>query len=96
MTFKMLCGLSHRQHKLVDKGSAYWIDHNTLLTGYTLKNTNIWRPIFSGKREKIFSKLRYEIKKYGGFIRKLRQNIVRRGLLSTKLPIDIIRLIGAY
>jgi hypothetical protein len=81
---------------MVDKGSAYWIDNNTLLTGYTLKNTNIWRPIFSGKREKIFAKLRYEIKKYSGFMRKLRQNIVRRGLLATKLPTDIIWLIATY
>ena len=91
-------------HPLVEKKMAYWTNNNTLLLGYKLKNNDqIFRPIFSGKREERLSKVRLAIKKYvgqpeegincigNGFIRGLRQNMYRCVLLGKKiLPKDVI------
>jgi hypothetical protein len=88
-------GVAFKHHPLVEQGTAYWVYKNTLLTGYTLND--MWRPVFSSKREKIFAKVRYDIKRFvAGFMRKLRQNMIRRVLLGSYLPVDIIRFIGTF
>ena len=93
--------VAFKQHPLVHRGDAYWIYDNTLLTGYTLLNDKtIWRPIFSFKREKMLNMVRCAIKKYvgtNGFIRKIRQNIVKKNLLGIKyLSYDLIKLISEW
>lgn len=90
-----------KQHPMVHRGDAYWIYDNTLLTGYTLiNNKDIWRPIFSYKREKMLNMVRHSIKKYvgsNGFIRKIRQNMAKKNLLSIKiLSYDLIKLITEW
>ena len=92
---------------MVNRGDAYWIRDDTLLTGYTLNGTKVRRPVFSYKREKSLCKVRNAIKKYvgkydeciigNGFIRKKRQHLVRQELLGIgNLPIDIIILISDW
>lgn len=84
----LLCSpVALRKHPLVDSGIAYWSTYDTLLIGYNLKNTDVWRPVFLRKREKLLCKVRHSIKK----------NMVRRELLRiTKLYNDVIILICDY
>tara|TARA_B100001769_G_C21904951_1_gene488494 strand:- start:177 stop:689 length:513 start_codon:yes stop_codon:yes gene_type:complete len=60
-----------QNHPLVEKGLAYWINNTTLVTGYRLlgrpKNKEIYRPIFQIEREKLYFRLRDEIKKFAKF-----------------------------
>ena len=47
-----------RNHPLVNKGIAYWINDHTLVIGYELKsNPQIFRPIYSHSREKKINEL---------------------------------------
>ena len=81
------CSVALRKHPLVDSGIAYWSTYDTLLIGYNLKNTDVWRPVFSRKREKLLCKVRHSIKKY----------MAKRELSRiTKLYNDVIILICDY
>ena len=43
-------------HPLVNKGEAYWTNNTTLVLGYLLiRNPNIFRPIFSHRRQDIIN-----------------------------------------
>jgi hypothetical protein len=45
-------------HPRVLSGEAYWITHNKLCVGYELrKNPEIYRPIFSHKRQRLLDRL---------------------------------------
>jgi hypothetical protein len=45
-------------HPKVLSGEAYWITHNKLCLGYELqKNPEIYRPIFSHKRQRLLDRL---------------------------------------
>jgi len=93
-----------KMHPLIQNGTGYWISCNTILVGYTLKNSSeIFRPIFSNVREELLSMVRHDIKKYvgkpeegincigNGFIRRLRQNIAKKCLLGIQpLSTDVI------
>ena len=76
------------QHPLVRKREAYWIDDNTLLKGYILKNTSVIRPIFSHARERKSKQVRNDIVKYSKiFSAKARSHLYKCVLMEiTKLP----------
>jgi hypothetical protein len=47
-----------RNHPLVLSGNAYWITHNQLCIGYELDgNSDVFRPIFSHKRQRLLDLL---------------------------------------
>jgi len=79
-------------HPLVQKQQAYWIDDNTLLKGYKLKNTNVFRPIFTFKREHQLKVVREDILKFAKiFSSRSRSYFYKKTLLEiTLLPEDII------
>ena len=55
-----------RNHPKVLSGEAFWQTHNELCVGYhLLTNSDIFRPIFSHKRQRILDKVHYG-KKEGG------------------------------
>ena len=74
------------QHPLVRKREAYWIDDNTLLKGYILKNISVFRPIFSYARER--KSCKNDIVKYSKiFSAKARSHLYKCVLMEiTKLP----------
>lgn len=80
------------KHPLVEKREAYWIDDNTLLKGYVLKNTSVFRPIFSLSRERKLNRMRNDIVKYSKiFSAKARSHLYKCVLMeTTKLPEVII------
>jgi hypothetical protein len=49
-----------RSHPKVLSGEAFWITHNKLCVGYNFEtntNTNIFRPIFSHKRQRLLDRI---------------------------------------
>tara|TARA_X000000368_G_scaffold348980_1_gene288881 strand:- start:258 stop:767 length:510 start_codon:yes stop_codon:yes gene_type:complete len=89
-----------RIHKLVNNGSAYWLNEKTLVTGFYLKNnSDVYIPIFQQTKEKFNSILRLEIKYYAKFIvANMRQKLYKKTLLSISkldiLPEEIIHKIA--
>lgn len=85
-----------RNHPMVEKGIAFWLNEKTLVTGYTLKNNpNIYRPIFQVNKEQLNFELRIHIKYYAKFIvAQKRQAIYRNIIINApnfkKLPIELI------
>ena len=61
----LLCPYSvnfQRDNPRVLSGEAYWIDYNQLCIGYiSSKNSDIFRPVFSYKRQKILDKVNSDI-----------------------------------
>ena len=107
------CGWSSvalKMHPLIQNGTGCWINCNTILVGYTLKNNSeIFRPIFSNDREELLSMVRHDIKKYvgkpdeglncigNGFIRRLRQKKEKKCLLGIRsLSTDVIMHITTW
>ena len=57
-----------KNHPLVEKGMAYWMNEMYIITGYSLKSNNkIYLPIFQAKKEYINFRLRDEIRKFAKF-----------------------------
>ena len=78
-----------QNHPLVEKGLAYWINNTTLVTGYRLlgrpKNKEIYRPIFQIEREKLYFRLRDEIKKFAKFYAaEKRQKLYQKVLMDSE------------
>ena len=57
-----------KNHPLVEKGMAYWMNEIYIITGYSLKSNNkVYLPIFQVKKEYINFRLRDEIRKFAKF-----------------------------
>jgi len=82
-------------HPLVNSGNAYWINRTTLCTGYKLAiNNNIFRSIFSHKRQRIIDKFLPNIK---FVVHKREKNKKYLEIIKIKkLPSDVIKLIIKY
>lgn len=89
-----------KNHPLVDKGLAFWLNNKTLITGYTLKNNpKIYRPIFQIDKESLNFQLREEIRFYAKFIvAHKRQMLYKNTLMNIPelkiLPESIIHTIS--
>lgn len=80
-----------RNHPLVKNGNAFWITHNTLCIGYELsENPQIFRPIFSHKRQKIIDKLNPDIKNPSKFWNKIKSQYFLSLAKIRKLPVVCI------
>ena len=83
-------------HPMVEKGIAFWLTENILITGYTLKNNpKIYRPIFQVSKEQLNFKLRIDIKLMVKFIvADKRQSIYKKIIINAPyfkdLPIELI------
>ena len=57
-----------KNHPLVEKGIAYWMNEMYIITGYSLKsNQQIYLPIFQFQKERINFRLRDEVRKFAKF-----------------------------
>lgn len=89
-------------HPMVEKGIAFWLTENTLITGYSLNNNMaVYLPVFQPSKEKLNFKLRDEIRKYAKFIvADKRQKLYQKTLMNIQeleiLPLSIIIMISHF
>ena len=86
---------SNINHPLVNSGNAYWINRTTLCTGYRLAiNDNVFRSIFSHKRQRIIDKFLPNIK---SAVHKREKNRKYLEIIRIKkIPKEVIKLIINY
>lgn len=93
-------------HPKVSSGEGYWITHNKLCIGYNYRETpNIFRPIFSYKRQRLLDKVHYGNKKeedkpdYSIINPKLayaRKKYLFGFVRKKKLPMDCVKIILSF
>lgn len=78
-----------RNHPKVLSGEGYWITHNKLCIGYKLReNPEIFRPIFSYKRQRFLDKVNLDIKKSKKFWDKVKSKYFKQLCKIKKVPIE--------
>lgn len=91
-----------KNHSLVIKGMAYWLNNETLVMGYNLlKDRNVYMPVFQPWKEKLNHELRMEIQKFAKFYAaEKRQKLYKKTLLGIPklniLPEEIIHKIAHF
>ena len=93
-----LCTIDlQRNHPLVLSGNAYWITHNQLCIGYELnENSEVFRPIFSHKRQRLIDILIPSIKNPVKFWKNIKSRYFLSIAKIKKLPIVCIDNIVMY
>jgi len=87
----------YHNHPLVESGSAYWIKPNKLCVGYELiANPQIFRPIFSYKRQKILDKINSNIHDLTIYWNKVKSQYFVTLAQKKELPLEIIRIIVMF
>jgi len=84
-----------KNHPLVNRNFAYWVDENTLCIGYTLKtNISLFRPVYKPERMKYMRKMLHNIpiavKKREKYLKHLGHKEIFK---LTKIPEDVINVI---
>jgi len=88
---------NQRNHPLVLSGNAYWITHDQLCIGYELsENPEVFRPIFSHKRQRLMDILIPSIKNPVKFWKNLKSRYFLSMVKIKKLPIVCIDNIVMY
>jgi len=86
-----------RNHPLVLSGNAYWITHDQLCIGYELnEKSEVFRPIFSHKRQRLMDILIPSIKNPVKFWKNLKSRYFLSMVKIKKLPIVCIDNIVMY
>jgi len=88
-----------RNHPKVLSGEGYWITHEKLCIGYELdSNPEIYRPIFSHKRQRLLDKVNSNvINPYKFWYKiKLKYFISLAKMYSKKIPIDCVKHIVMF
>ena len=91
-----------KNHPLVEKGIAFWLDEKTLIAGYYLKhNREVYRPIFQPSKERLNNKLRVEIRYFAKFfVAQKRQALYKNTLMGipklSNIPEEIISKIALF
>ena len=76
-------------HPLVNAGKAFWINSRELCIGYELsENSEIFRPIFSHKRQRFLDKVNLDIKKSKKFWDKVKSKYFKQLCKIKKVPIE--------
>ena len=89
--------LSNWNHPMVNSGEAFWITDSELCIGYKLEeNTDIFRPIFSYKRQEILDKLNNNIYNPIKFWNKIKSTYFYSLCYITKLPIECVKNIVMF
>lgn len=91
-------------HPLVVSGSAFWTTHQNLCIGYeNIDNPNIFRPIFSQKRQRMLEQVHRHILNPYEYRARLRQRYLGCIMSIKKVPIvqlpavcveHIVRMLG--
>ena len=84
-----------KNHPLINRKFAYWVDENTLCLGYTLKtNPNVFRPIYRPDRLKYMREMLPNIpivvKKREKYLKELGHKEIFK---LTKIPEGVINII---
>ena len=88
---------NQRNHPLVLSGNAYWITHDQLCIGYELnEKSEVFRPIFSHKRQRLMDILIPSIKNPVKFWKNLKSRYFLSMVKIKKLPIVCIDNIVMY
>lgn len=75
-------------HPFVLSERGFWVNHNQLCIGYEMgENTEIFRPIFSQKRQNLIYKLNFEI---------IRRPYFFELCKLVKIPIDCVKIIVIF
>ena len=83
--------IPEKNHPLVEKGIAFWMDEKTLIIGYKLlSNPKIYKPIFQQKREYMNFKLRNEIRKFAKFYAAHKRQVM---YYETLMDIEELRML---
>jgi len=86
-----------KNHPLILSGNAFWITHNTLCIGYQLReNTEIFRPIFSHKRQRLLDKVNLKIHNPIKFWNKIKSVYFKTLYHIKMLPIECINNIVIF
>ena len=88
-----------RNHPMVLSGKAYWITHNKLCIGYKMtSNPEIYRPIFSHKRQRLLDKVNLTVIKPYKFWNKIKSEYFMSlaKIHSKKIPIECINHIVMF
>ena len=90
---------SQTNHPKVLSGEGYWVTHNKLCIGYELdKNPEIYRPIFSHKRQRLLDKVNLNVVKPTLFWNKIKSKYFMSlaKVHSKKIPIECINNIVMF
>ena len=79
----------HLNQPMVESGKAYWINNDTLCVGYELReNPEIFRPIFSYKRQRFLDKVNKDIYNPIQFWNKIKSKYFKEICKIKKVPIE--------
>lgn len=92
-----LLWLNNCNHPMVNSGKAFWVNDHELCMGYELReNTQIFRPIFSHKRQDILDKVNKNIYNPIKFWNKLKSKYFYSLCYIIKLPIECVKIIVMF
>ena len=87
----------HKMHPLIKNGSAYWLNSHELCIGYISNiDPNIFRPIFSHRRQRILDTVNLDVKKSITFWNRIKSRYYYTIAHKKELPLDIIEYIVEY
>ena len=83
-----------KNHPLVLSGKAFWTTENTICVGYELiGNPEIFRPIFSHKRQRLLDEVNKDIIKPIKFWNKIKSKYFLTFSENKKIPLECIKII---
>jgi len=84
-------------HPMVNSGNAFWINDSELCVGFELReNSNIFRPIFSHKRQRFLDKVNLDIISPIKFWNKVKSKYFYSLCNIKKIPIGCVKHIVIY
>lgn len=86
-----------KNHPLVTSGRAYWINNNELCMGYQLRtNPNVFRPIFSEKRQRLLKVVHADIIRPTKFWHAVRVRYWHTTCQLKQLPLECVECIVRF
>lgn len=86
-----------KNHPSVFSGKAFWINNKELCTGYVMrKNPEIFRPIFSHKRQQLLNKVNLNIINPNIFWNKLKSKYFIVLCKKKEVPIECVKYIISF
>ena len=86
-----------QNHPFVNSGRAFWINDNELCMGYQLRtNPQVFRPIFSIKRQRLLNVVHADIIHPSNFWRTVRMRYWQNLCLLKQLPLECVDCIVRF
>ena len=90
-------GENQMHHRSVFSGKAFWINNKELCTGYVMrKNPEIFRPIFSHKRQVLLNKVNLNIINPTKFWNKLKSKYFVTLSKKKEVPLECVKYIISF